>query len=231
MRSRIVYLTSIFTLILGMTSSSAAGLQVIRIHDGDTLTISSGAKVRFLQIDTPEISPSECYGAEARKALVDIIGKSPITLESDSVSDDKDRYGRILRYVKVGKININLKLVEIGAATPYFYNGEKGKYSIQLLKAAQNAKAKKVGLWKKCPNTKLEPLKPATTGSALSPKVTPTISTSNSKCDPNYERCIPPYPPDLDCSDIKRMGLAPIRVVGVDVHKLDGDGDGIGCDK
>jgi len=122
-------------------------------------------------------------------------------------------------------------LVEVGAATPYFYNGEKGKYSIQLLKAAQNAKAKKIGLWKMCPNTKLEPLKPANTGSAISAKVTPTISASNSKCDPNYEGCIPPYPPDLDCTDIKRMKLAPIRVIGVDVHKFDGDGDGIGCDK
>jgi hypothetical protein len=34
MRTRIVYLTSLFTLILGVTSSSSAGLQVIRIHDG-----------------------------------------------------------------------------------------------------------------------------------------------------------------------------------------------------
>ena len=231
MRTRIVYLTSLLTLILGVTSSSAAGLQVIRIHDGDTLTIASGEKVRFLQIDTPEISPAECYGAEAHKALVGIIGKSPITLESDSVSDDKDQYGRILRYVRVGKVNVNLKLVEIGAATPYFFKGEKGKYSNQLLKAAQNAKAKKLGLWKMCPNTNLEPLKPATTGSAISTPTTSTTATSNSKCDPNYQGCIPPYPPDLDCSDIKRMGLAPILVIGVDVHKFDGDGDGIGCDK
>ena len=231
MRTRIVYLTSLLTLILGVASSSAAGLQVIRIHDGDTLTISTGEKVRFLQIDTPEISPAECYGAEAHKALVGIIGKSPITLESDSVSDDKDQFGRILRYVKVGKVNVNLKLVEMGAATPYFYKGEKGKYSAQLLKAAQNAKAKKIGLWKMCPNTKLEPLKPATTGSSVASPVTTTKATANAICDPNYLGCIPPYPPDLDCTDIKRMGLAPIRVIGVDVHKFDGDGDGIGCDK
>ena len=129
MRTRIACLTSLLTLSLGVTLSFAAGIQVIRIHDGDTLTISTGEKVRFLQIDTPEISPAECYGDQAHKALVGIIGKSPITLESDSVSDDKDQFGRILRYVKVGRVNVNLKLVEIGAATPYFYKGEKGKYS------------------------------------------------------------------------------------------------------
>jgi len=37
MRARIVYLTSLLTLILGVTSSSAADLRVIRIHDGGWL--------------------------------------------------------------------------------------------------------------------------------------------------------------------------------------------------
>jgi micrococcal nuclease len=213
-----------------MTSASAA-VEVVRIGDGDTLTISTGEKVRLLQIDTPEISPAECFGAEAHKALITLIGKSSVTLESDSVSDDQDQFGRKLRYVKVGKTNLNLKLVQIGAATPYFYRGEKGKYATQLLKAAENAKAKKLGLWKMCPNTKLEPLKPATTGSTVVFKATTKATSANAKCDPNYQGCIPPYPPDLDCTDIKRMGLAPIRVIGTDVHKFDGDGDGIGCDK
>jgi endonuclease YncB( thermonuclease family) len=229
MRRRVAYLTSLL-LLLGMTSASAY-VQVARIGDGDTLTTSTGEKVRFLQIDTPEISPAECYGAEAHKALISLIGKAAITLESDSVSDDKDKFGRSLRYVKVGKLNLNLKLVQIGAATPYFYQGERGKYATQLLKAAENAKARKIGLWKLCPNTKLDPSKPATTGSALASTATTSTTPTNSKCNPNYQGCIPPYPPDLDCTDIKRMGLAPIRVIGRDVHKFDGDGDGIGCDK
>jgi micrococcal nuclease len=195
------------------------------------LTTSTGEKIRFLQIDTPEISPAECYGVEAHKALISLIGKAAITLESDSVSDDKDQFGRSLRYVKVGKINLNLKLVQIGAATPYFYQGERGKYAKKLLNAAENAKAKKFGLWKACPNTKLDPTKPATTGSAVTSKAATSTTSTNTKCDPNYQGCIPPYPPDLDCIDIKRMGLAPIRVIGRDVHKFDGDGDGIGCDK
>jgi micrococcal nuclease len=213
-----------------MTSASAY-VQVARINDGDTLTTSTGEKVRFLQIDTPEISPAECYGAEAHKALISLIGKAAITLESDSVSDNQDQFGRSLRYVKVGKLNLNLKLVQIGAATPYFYQGEKGKYATQLLKAAENAKTRKIGLWKSCPNTKLDPTKPATTGSALASKAATSTTPTNTKCDPNYQGCIPPFPPDLDCTDVKRMGLAPIRVIGRDAHKFDGDGDGIGCDK
>ena len=229
MRRRVACLTSLM-LLLGMNLASAY-VQVARISDGDTLTTSTGEKVRFLQIDTPEISPAECYGSEAHKALISLIGKAAITLESDSVSDDEDQFGRSLRYVKVGKLNLNLKLVQIGAATPYFYQGEKGKYATQLLKAAENAKARKIGLWKSCPNTKLDPTKPATTGFALASKAATSTMSTNTKCDPNYQGCIPPYPPDLDCTDITRMGLAPIRVIGRDVHKFDGDGDGNGCDK
>ena len=219
----------IITIVLGQTPVFAASFNVTRINDGDTLTVSRGEKVRLLQIDTPEISPAECYGVEAHKALIQIIGKSAITLESDSVSDNKDQFGRILRYIKVGNINVNLKLVEIGAATPYFFNGEKGKYSSQIYKAAQNAQAKKIGLWKLCPKTKLDPLKSANTGAVVTAE--PTSMPKNSRCDPNYRGCIPTYPPDLDCADIKKLGLAPIRVIGKDVHKFDSNGDGVGCDK
>jgi hypothetical protein len=49
-------------------------------------------------------------------------------------------------------------------------------------------------------------------------------------CDPNYSGCVAPYPPDLDCSDIKRLGMAPVQVLGKDLHKLDGNGDGVGCE-
>lgn len=231
MRKVIAILTSLVIVLTGVVSAFASAHQVARIQDGDTLTTVSGEKIRFLQIDTPEISPAECFGVEAHKALISLIGKNQITLESDAISADQDQFGRSLRYVNVGKMNVNLRLVEIGAATPFFYKGEKGKYSSKLLKAARNAKAKKIGLWKACPNTKLEPLKPATTGLVKVSNSLITKSTSNAKCDINYQGCIPAYPPDLDCVDIKRMDLAPVRVIAFDVHKLDGDGDGVGCDK
>lgn len=45
-------------------------------------------------------------------------------------------------------------------------------------------------------------------------------------CAPGYSPCVPPPPPDLDCSDLN----GPIRVTGSDPHHLDGDGDGWGCE-
>ena len=50
-------------------------------------------------------------------------------------------------------------------------------------------------------------------------------------CDPNYAGgCVPPAPPDLDCADIRALGIAPVRSIGSDPHRLDGDRDGFGCE-
>lgn len=227
-----IFACSAILLNLFPTASSSSTLyRVNDVYDGDTITLDNGTKIRLLQIDTPELSSSECYGQEAKQALIQLIGKSKVTLKSDKASDDKDRYGRFLRYVFVGKKNINLELVKIGAAAPYFYNGEKGRYSAQLLKAAQIAKSKKVGLWKICPSTKLQPYSSVTTLISNSTANNPTTNATGSNCDPNYQGCIPLSPPDLDCPDLKRLGLAPVKVIGVDVHRLDRDGNGVGCEK
>jgi hypothetical protein len=37
---------------------------------------------------------------------------------------------------------------------------------------------------------------------------------------------VPNSPSDLDCADI---GF-PVRVIGSDPYRLDGDGDGVGCE-
>ncbi len=54
------------------------------------------------------------------------------------------------------------------------------------------------------------------------------IVESQNGCDPAYpDVCIPPYPPDLDCGEIRYSNF---RVVGEDPHGFDPDGDGIGCE-
>ena len=233
MNKKLVVTTALLAIGVSISGgySASAATTISRVYDGDTITLSTGEKVRFLQIDTPELSPAECYGQEARSALVSLLNTpGQLSLKQDPKLDKVDRYGRLLRYVFIGKTNINLKLVEIGAAAPYFYKGDKGQYSTQILKAAQTAKSKSLGLWKSCPGTQLTPNDAVTT---LSTAVTSTASASSTgvKCDPNYAGCIPVFPPDVDCTDIKRLGLAPVKVIGKDVHKLDRDGDGIGCDK
>ena len=150
--------------LIGGAPTATAASNVAKIVDGDTITMSNGEKVRLLQIDSPELASKECYGDEARVAIVKLLNQSgKVTLSIDPNLDKIDRYGRSLRYVFIGKTNLNLKLVEIGAAAPYFYRSEKGVYAAQILTAAQNAQKLGLGLWSACPGTRLSPNHAVTT--------------------------------------------------------------------
>ena len=72
-----------------------------------------------------------------------------------------------------------------------------------------DAKAAKRGLWRACPGTKLDPNRAVDTGTRRRP-ATPLPAAAAGKCDPNYSGgCVPPYPPDLDCADIRALGSPP----------------------
>jgi endonuclease YncB( thermonuclease family) len=212
----------------GATVAGESGV-VASVYDGDTLALSDGRRVRLLQIDTPELGSGACYSRASRKVLLKLVPiGSRVTLETDSRLDKVDRYGRLLRYVHRGPLNANVILVTAGAAAPYFYGGDAGKYALRLLSEAQKAKAAKRGLWGACPRTVLDPYRAVDTGISGPPTTNPP---PNGKCDPKYVGgCVPSYPPDLDCADLRAMGLAPIRSIGSDPHGLDGDDDGIGCE-
>lgn len=57
---------------------------------------------------------------------------------------------------------------------------------------------------------------------------------TSSACHPNYDPCVP-IASDVDCAGGRGNGPAyvrgPVRVIGPDVYRLDGDGDGIGCER
>jgi len=133
------------------------------VVDGDTIALTSGAHVRLLQIDTPEPGSSECYSRRAAKDLRKLLrGGAAVTLQADPKLDAVDRYGRLLRYVFRGRLNVNLRLVEQGDATVWFYRGVRGRYSGELLTAARRARAAQRGLWGAC-HTVWNPFGPATT--------------------------------------------------------------------
>ena len=50
-------------------------------------------------------------------------------LVRDPALDATDRYGRQLRYVFAAGTNVNLALVRAGAASPYFFRRERGRYA------------------------------------------------------------------------------------------------------
>lgn len=202
-----------------------ANAMLRRVVDGDTIVVSTGAYVRLLQIDTPELSSSECYSAQARAVLERLLpAGSRLRLVRDPALDRVDRYGRLLRYVYRGRTNVNLAMVSRGAAAPYFYRGDRGRFSGRILVLAVRAKRAHRGLWGACPGTQLEPDAAVSSGTA---GAAGGAGASANGCEPGYSPCLP-VAGDLDCADIP-ASKTPVHVTGSDPYRLDGNGDGLGC--
>jgi len=74
--------------------------------------------VRYLGINTPESvdprKPVECFGKEASLKNKELVLNKKVVLEKDI--SEIDKYGRLLRYVYVDGIFINLELIKQGYA-------------------------------------------------------------------------------------------------------------------
>ncbi|MCS7007520.1 MAG: thermonuclease family protein [Gaiellaceae bacterium] len=124
--------------------------RVTGIVDGDTLVVSGGERVRLLQIDAPE-EGGECYARAAARELARLAPPgAEVVLEVDPRLDRVDAYGRLLRYLRRDGANVNVALVRRGAAAPYFYRGERGRYAAQLIAALREARAAGRGMWRAC---------------------------------------------------------------------------------
>jgi micrococcal nuclease len=124
---------------------------VARAGDGDTLDTDGGNRVRLLQIDAPELGEGECHARASLRELERLAPRgSTVELEDDPALDDRDRFDRLLRYVHAGATNVNVELVRRGAATPYFFGGEEGRYADELLAAVEEARSARRGMWGSC---------------------------------------------------------------------------------
>nr|WP_235661079.1 thermonuclease family protein [Candidatus Hamiltonella defensa] len=81
--------------------------RVVSVHDGDTLILltpeQKQIKIRLAEIDTPEIG--QPYGNKAKKALSDLVFDQTLTARSNK----KDRYGRVLAQLYLGRCGLTRK--------------------------------------------------------------------------------------------------------------------------
>jgi micrococcal nuclease len=128
--------------------------KVTKVVDGDTISIQIGdsvEKIRIVGINTPEtVDPRksvECFGKEASAKAREVLLNQEVSLESDFTQNDKDRYGRLLRYVYLrdgsdfGKL-----MISQGYAYEYTYDQSYLK-QLEYKLAEQEAKNGKKGLW------------------------------------------------------------------------------------
>ena len=150
-------------------SRPEATYRIDHVADGDTVDLRNGQKVRLVQIDTPEVYfGTECYGPQAAALTKRLLPPGTVVrLSTEPATDRVDRYGRLLRYVTRVRddLDVNVYLVRVGAAAPYFYDGRRGMYAALLDRLARRARAMHLGLWGTCPHTPYDPERGVATGS------------------------------------------------------------------
>jgi len=166
----LVALAGLLAVTEGAGGSSSFGhlARVDHAADGDTIDLTDGRRVRLVQIDTPEeFFRPECYGLEAAATARRLLPPGTLVrLVPEPSADLVDRFGRLLRYVIRARdgLNVNLRLVKVGAAAPYFYDGVRGRYATQLERLARSARVHRLGLWGRCAGTPYDPYRGVDTG-------------------------------------------------------------------
>ena len=103
--------------------SQATEATIKYVHDGDTLFLDDGRKVRMLGINTPEIGNNrECYGDEATNLLRLLLPESAHVWVIPDI-EPLDQYGRSLLFIyRDDATNINLEMLRQGAAEVEMYS-------------------------------------------------------------------------------------------------------------
>ena len=119
----------------------------IRIIDADTIELG-GAKVRLNGIDAPEMRQN-CEDINSKLYLCGVSARDALQALVESMADEmvqcrytgKDFYDRFIGECSLGKININMWLVENGWGLAY------RKYSKKYVKNENIAESNRVGMW------------------------------------------------------------------------------------
>lgn len=163
--------------------------------------------------NTPEKTDSGFYAATDFTRKICPVG-SIITIDHDD-KQKFGKYGRLLANVYCDGKSLNSALLYNGHAnilTQYCDNSEfSDEKWAQEFGCGPNSKTVSPNTYYGTPSTKSS-----------------QTSESSTDCDPSYpDFCIPPPPPDLDCKYIPQKRFT---VLQPDLHRFDGDKDGIGCE-
>lgn len=146
--------------VLGEKSTSKLP-KVTKVVDGDTIVVEiNGQKetVRLLGIDTPESvdprKPVECFALNASLKMKEfVLNKEVILVDEKESQGDRDRYGRLLRYVYLPdgqKTFVNGEMVKQGYAFSF------REYPTEMQERFNTwekyARDYNLGLWGSCNN-------------------------------------------------------------------------------
>lgn len=186
--------------------------KVVAVLDGDTLLVSRGmrpVKVRLAEIDAPE--KAQPYGAESQQSLAELVMGKQVRVASRAVDD----YGRLVAIVYASDLNVNHEQVRRGLAWEY----SRFRKNRELMVLQREAQLAGRGLW-----AEQEAIEPAQwrkqhpTG--FVPQHSPTAVPAGSACgNKKY------------CSEMASCEEAQHYLTECGIQTLDGNGDGVPCEK
>lgn len=127
---------------------------VVKVIDGDTITVSINGTtdtIRIIGLNTPEtVDPRkgvECFGREASAFAKQTLSGKTVYLEPDASQSERDKYGRLLRFVFL-EDNSDYGKVAIQEGFGYEYTYDLPyRYQTEYKQAQQQAQTYKRGLW------------------------------------------------------------------------------------
>lgn len=223
-------LVLLFALAGNLSAAEIVG-RVVGVTDGDTLTLLSAGnvqtRIRLAEIDAPE--KSQPYGDRAKQALSDLTFNKDVRVEVV----DTDRYGRTVGKIFVGSVAVNAELVRQGAVWVY----RQYLHDQSLIGIEEEARTAHRGLWALPEEQRIPPWEWRHAGRA-------NASTPESRDVPRPQIASPTPSKGIEsnnhdfqcgekryCNQMSSCAEAQFYLHQCGLTRLDGDGDGVPCEK
>jgi endonuclease YncB( thermonuclease family) len=200
--------------------------RVVGVHDGDTLTLLTPerrqVRVRLHGIDAPE--SRQPYGARAQQELSSLAFRQTVRV----VVADTDRYGRTVGRVWAGAVDVNAELVRRGAAWVYRqYNRDPALPPLEA-----EARQARRGLWALPASEQVPPWAWRHGGGGATPASPPQPPVHRSVAPAEaIAGAGPSCGAKRYCTQMTSCAEAQFHFRQCGLTRLDGDGDGVPCER
>lgn len=215
-------LISLLLLLPVTATGQEVDCRVIGVKDGDTLVCLTAEKlqltIRLAEIDAPE--SRQDYGNRSKQALSKMVFGKTVSVEVQTT----DKYGRSVGMIKVDGRNVNLALVDQGMAWCY----RKYLKDVSCLALEESAKEKALGLWA-APYAPIPPWE-FRHGAKPTPPHKPSAPQTSLE-SPSKDLAGLTCGDKRVCRQMSSCAEAQFYLNQCGLARLDGDHDGVACDR
>ncbi|MGZ8945728.1 MAG: thermonuclease family protein [Methylococcaceae bacterium] len=211
-----IIITLFFICSFSVCASEILEGRVVGVHDGDTITLlmegNQQLKIRLAQIDAPELD--QAFGQKSKQSLSDMVFNKTIKVEKETI----DKYGRTVGTLIVDGVDANKEQVYRGMAWVY----RQYLHDQSLLQVEDTTRQAKMGLW--LDPSPMAPWEYRHGKKNDSVKAIPSAEHVNQELSSSCGS-------KRYCKEMASCEEAKFYLTQCGLSRLDGDGDGVPCEK